>query len=102
MERVKVVAKTGFVSQLVGSVNRKQVLTVTKDLAEHFIKLGLVSYEKKSETTEVETTEVETSQPQDSTTVDGAEEQSASLPVETALPTTTSQTSRRGRRGRQS
>lgn len=92
MERVKVVAKTSFVSQLVGSVNRKQVLTVTKDLAEHFIGLGLVSYEKKPKTL----------QPQGSTTEDGTEEQSASLPVETALPTTTSQTSRRGRRGRQS
>lgn len=82
-------AKTSFVSQVVGSVTKKQELTISKQLAEHLADLGLVDYPKKL-------------QVQASTTDVGQVEQSASLPVETASPTTTLKTSGRAKRGKQS
>lgn len=81
MELVKVVAKTSFVSQAVGSVNRKQELYISKALAEHFAELDLVDYPKK----------------QDSVTTAGVVTPSASSPVVTASQTTTLPSSNRGR-----
>lgn len=86
MELVKVVARASFVSQAVGSVNKKQELHISKELAEHLASLDLVDYPKK----------------QDSVTIAGEVTQSASLPAETASPTTTLKTSSRGRRGKPS
>lgn len=86
MELIKVIAKTSFVSQVVGSVNRKQELNVSKALAEHLSALNLVDYPQK----------------QDSVIDAGEVTQSASLPAETVSRTTTSKTSGRGRRGKQS
>lgn len=86
MELVKVVAKTSFVSQVVGSVTRKQELNISKALADHLAQLGLVDYPQK----------------QDFVINAGEVTQSASLPAETASPTTILKTSGRGRRGKQS
>lgn len=84
MELVEVIAKTSFVSQVVGSVNKKQKLNISKPLAEHLASLDLVDYPKK----------------QDFVTDAGKVTQSASLPVETASPTTTLKTSGRAKRGK--
>ena len=84
MELVKVLAKTSFVSQAVGSVTKKQEIIISKQLAEHLASLDLVDYPKK----------------QDSVTIAGEVTQSASLPAETASVTTTLKTSRRGKTGK--
>lgn len=98
MEQVYVIAVKSFVNGITGSVTKKQKLLLPKNIATEFEAMGLVVYEAGKLVPTPETSEPT----QDSETTDGSEEQSASLPVETALPTTTSQTSRRGRRGRQS
>ena len=84
MELVKVIAKTSFVSQSVGSVNKKQELHISKALAEHLASLDLVDYPKKSLTP-------------DSATDAGVGVQSASLPAETASPTLTLDKPKSGR-----
>lgn len=86
MELIEVVAKVSFVSQVVGSVNKKQKLNISKPYAEYLASLDLVDYPKK----------------QDFVINAGKVTQSASLPVETALPTTTLKTSGRAKRGKQS
>lgn len=91
MEQVYVIAVKSFVNGIAGSVTKKQKLLLPKNIATEFEAMGLVVYEVGKP--------VPTEPTQDSETSVGTEEQSASLPVETALPTTTLPTSRRGRRG---
>lgn len=81
MELVKVVAKGSFVSPVVGSVNRKQELYISKEYAEFLAGLNLVDYPKK----------------QDFVTGAGEVTQSASLPAETASQTTTLELPKKGR-----
>jgi hypothetical protein len=87
MEKVNVIAKSSFVSQAVGSVNRKQKLTISKQLAHELHTMGLVSYEAEP------SKKPELTPPQGS----GQDEQSASLPVETASQTTTLEKRKGGR-----
>lgn len=89
METVKVLAKTSFVSQIVGSVTYKQELTISKELAEHFHGLGLVDLPKKSQT-------------RASATTDGQAQPSVSSPVVTASPTLTLKSSSKNKGGKQS
>lgn len=84
MELIEVIAKASFVNDVVGSVTRKQKLYLTPAYAEFLAGLDLVDYPKK----------------QDSVTIAGEVTQSASLPAETALPTTTSKPSKRGKVGK--
>lgn len=81
MELVKVVAKSSFVSPVVGSVNRKQELHISKEYAEFLAGLNLVDY------------------PQKQVSVTGAGEvtRPALSPVETASPTTTLESPKKGR-----
>lgn len=113
MEKVSVIAVKSFINAITGTVTKKQKLLLPKNLAKEFVSMGLVAYaEKKSEPTEpvepiepvteptepeTEPTEPETSQPQASTTEGGEVTPSVSLPVETALPTTTLEQPKRGR-----
>lgn len=87
MEQVSVIAKTSFVNGLVGSVVKNQKLVMPINLANEFVSLDLVEYDK-AEKVEMP------KKPSQSPTVegDGKVGQSASLPVETASPTNKSST----------
>lgn len=76
MDQVAVIANTSFVSQSIGSVTRKQRLTLSKQLAHEFVTMNLVRYE---DTPIKKPTEA---------VVAGQVEPSVSLPVVTALTTT--------------
>lgn len=95
MEQVYVIAVKSFVNGIAGSVTKKQKLLLPKNIATEFEAMGLVVYEAGKLVPTPEPTETT----QGSETDVGTEEQSASLPVETASQTTTLPTSRRGRRG---
>lgn len=75
MEQVTVIATASFVSQSVGSVTRKQRLTLSKQLAHEFVTMNLVEYE-----------DVTIKKPTEAVVV-GQVEPSVSSPAGTALTT---------------
>jgi hypothetical protein len=83
MEQVFVVAKTSFVNQVVGSVNRKQKLLINANLAKEFVGMGLVDYADN----EVKVESVKKFNQSPKVQEDGQATQSVSLPVETASQT---------------
>lgn len=85
MDQVTVIANTSFVSQSVGSVTRKQRLTLSKQLAHEFVTMKLVRYD-----------DAPIKKPNEAV-VAGQVEPSASLPVATALTTTSLPKQRGGR-----
>jgi hypothetical protein len=93
MELVSCIAKTSFVNQVVGSVNRKQKLMIPANLAREFVSMGLVDYEggEKKKPQPIQ------SKPSQEQATDGQEVPSASLPVATALPMSKSVKPKSGR-----
>jgi hypothetical protein len=79
MQQVFVISKASFVSSAVGSVNRKQRLLVSQQLAHELVTMGLVDYEDKAQ----EVSELKKSSPSLPVQEDGKDQPSASLPAAT-------------------
>ena len=99
MEQVWLVAKTSFVNRWIGSVNKKQRFLCPANVAEEFVSMGIAEYEKTNENVIVTEEELKKSNPSPIVETDGEEEQSVSLPVETASQTSKSRRQRRTKNG---
>lgn len=87
MEQVYVIAVKSFINGVAGSVTRKQRLLLPKNLAAEFVVMGLVEYDNPPKK-------------QQPVKDAGEASQSASLPAETASPTTTLQKPNPVKRGK--
>lgn len=99
MEQVWLIAKTSFVNRWIGSVNKKQRFLCAANVAEEFVSMGIAEYETVKEKIEVKEEELKKFSPSPIVETDGEEEQSASLPVETVLPTRKSRRQRKTESG---
>lgn len=99
MEQVWLIAKTSFVNRWIGSVNKKQRFLCAANVAEEFVSMGIADYEKVEGKVLVTEEELKKSSPSPIVETDGEEEQSASLPVETASPTRKSRRQRKTESG---
>ena len=99
MEQVWLIAKTSFVNRWIGSVNKKQRFLCPANVAQEFVSMGIADYEQLNEKVTVTEDELKKSSPSPIVETDGEEEQSVSLPVETALPTRKSKRQRKTENG---
>jgi hypothetical protein len=99
MEQVWLIAKTSFVNRWIGSVNKKQRFLCPANVAQEFVSMGIADYEQSNEKVTVTEDELKKSSPSPIVETDGEEEQSVSLPVETALPTRKSKRQRKTENG---